>query len=159
MVVGKTSERLTTNDRLSHLDPDNSANHKIAHRLQGDASYDQGVTQRVGEKRLNEALVKNQHYYHHHGGQSHEQHHGETSLGGVDTDLAQNFEALFLNSMFQQMFAGVGDGPFGGGHAAGVWRSFMTDEYAKSFAQKGGVGIADQLYKSLLAQQEIKPAA
>ena len=72
---------------------------------------------------------------------------------------AEDFEALFLNTMLQQMFAHVGEGPFGGGHAAGVWRSFLTDEYAKSFAKKGGVGIADQVYKSLLAQQEIKAAA
>jgi flagellar protein FlgJ len=37
-----------------------------------------------------------------------------------------------------------------------VWRSFLTDEYSKSFAKAGGVGIADQVYRSLLAQQEIK---
>ena len=30
---------------------------------------------------------------------------------------AQDFEAVFLNSMFQQMFADVGEGPFGGGPA------------------------------------------
>ena len=41
---------------------------------------------------------------------------------------AQDFEAVFLNSMFQQMFTGIeGDGPFGGKGATGVWRSFLTD--------------------------------
>ena len=70
---------------------------------------------------------------------------------------SQDFEAVFLNSMFQQMFTGVdGDGPFGGSGATGVWRSFLTDEYSKSFAKAGGVGIADQVYRSLLAQQEIQ---
>jgi flagellar protein FlgJ len=70
---------------------------------------------------------------------------------------SQDFEAVFLNSMFQQMFTGLdGDGPFGGSGATGVWRSFLTDEYSKSFAKAGGVGIADQVYRSLLAQQEIK---
>jgi flagellar protein FlgJ len=68
---------------------------------------------------------------------------------------AQNFEAVFLNSMFQQMFTDIGgDGPFGGKGATGVWRSLLTDEYAKSFAKAGGIGIADQVYKTLLAQQE-----
>jgi flagellar protein FlgJ len=68
---------------------------------------------------------------------------------------AQEFEAVFLNSMFQQMFAGVdGEGPMGGSGATGVWRSFLTDEYAKSFAKSGGVGIADHVYSALLAQQE-----
>ncbi len=40
---------------------------------------------------------------------------------------AQDFEAVFLNSMFQQMYTGIdGDGPFGGSGASGVWRSFLT---------------------------------
>jgi Rod binding domain-containing protein len=71
---------------------------------------------------------------------------------------SQDFEAVFLNSMFQQMFTGIsGDGPFGGKGATGVWRSFLTDEYSKSFAKAGGVGIADQVYGTLLAQQEARP--
>ena len=68
---------------------------------------------------------------------------------------AQNFEAVFLNSMLQQMYTGIdGDGPFGGSGATGVWRSFLTQAYAKSFAQSGGIGIGDQVYKTLLAHQE-----
>ena len=71
---------------------------------------------------------------------------------------AQNFEGVFLNSMFQQMFTGIqGEGPFGGSGATGVWRSMLTDEYSKNFAKSGGIGIADQVYKTLIAQQEIKP--
>jgi Rod binding domain-containing protein len=71
---------------------------------------------------------------------------------------AQDFEAVFLNTMFQQMFTGLkGEGPFGGNGATGVWRSFLTDEYAKSFAKSGGIGIADQVYGALIAQQEVKP--
>ena len=70
---------------------------------------------------------------------------------------AQDFEAVFLNSMFQQMFTGLqGEGPFGGSGATGVWRSFLTDEYSKSFAKAGGIGIADQVYRSLIAQQEAR---
>ena len=68
---------------------------------------------------------------------------------------AEDFEAVFLNTMFSEMFTGIdGEGPFGGGAGAGVWRSFLTDEYAKSFARSGGVGIADDVYRSLIAQQE-----
>jgi len=69
---------------------------------------------------------------------------------------AQDFESVFINSMFEQMAAGLdGDGPFGGSGATGVWRSLLTQEYAKSFAKAGGIGIADHVYRSLLAQQEI----
>jgi Rod binding domain-containing protein len=70
---------------------------------------------------------------------------------------AQDFEAMFLNSMFQQMFTGIdGEGPFGGSGAVGIWRSFLTDEYAKSFAKAGGIGIASQVYSSLLAHQSAR---
>jgi peptidoglycan hydrolase FlgJ len=68
---------------------------------------------------------------------------------------AQDFEAVFLNSMFQDMYTGIdGEGPFGGSGATGVWRSFLTDAYAKSFAKAGGIGIASDIYRSLIAQQE-----
>ena len=68
---------------------------------------------------------------------------------------AKDFEAVFLNSMFQHMFTGIdGDGPFGGQGATGVWRSVLTDQYAKSIAKAGGIGIADQVYRSLIAHQE-----
>jgi peptidoglycan hydrolase FlgJ len=70
---------------------------------------------------------------------------------------AQDFEAVFLNSMFQNMFTGIsGDGPFGGSGAVGVWRSMLTDEYSKSFAKAGGIGIADQVYRTLITQQEAR---
>jgi peptidoglycan hydrolase FlgJ len=68
---------------------------------------------------------------------------------------AQDFEAVFLNSMFQHMFTGIdGDGPFGASGATGVWRSMLTDAYAKSISKAGGLGIANQVYRSLIAHQE-----
>jgi Rod binding domain-containing protein len=70
--------------------------------------------------------------------------------------IAQDFEGMFINSMLQQMFANVGQGPFGGGQGASVWRSFLTDEYAKTFAKAGGLGIADQVRSALLARQEVR---
>ena len=68
----------------------------------------------------------------------------------------EDFEAMFLNSMFQQMFSGVGEGPFSGGPGATIWRSFLTDEYSKSFVKAGGVGIAAEVQRALLAQQEVR---
>jgi flagellar protein FlgJ len=71
---------------------------------------------------------------------------------------AQDFEAVFLNQMFQQMFTGIdGEGPFGGGQGVGIWRSFLTEEYAKSFAKGGGIGIGDQVYRELIARQSAQP--
>ena len=68
---------------------------------------------------------------------------------------AQNFEASFLGSMFENMFTDLdGEGPFGGGQATGIWRSFLTQEYAKIFAKAGGIGLADPSYPALIAHQE-----
>jgi peptidoglycan hydrolase FlgJ len=70
---------------------------------------------------------------------------------------SEKFEAMFLNSMFQQMFTNVdGDGPVGGSGALKVWRSFLTDQYAKTFAQNGGLGIASHVYDQLLKHQGVK---
>jgi Rod binding domain-containing protein len=75
-------------------------------------------------------------------------------------EQAQDFEAMFLNQMFSHMFTAMdGEGPFGGGKEIGIWRSFLTDEYAKSFASKGGIGLADHVYASLMQQQEIATTA
>jgi Rod binding domain-containing protein len=71
-------------------------------------------------------------------------------------DTASDFEAMFINNMFQQMFAHVGEGPFSGGPGAKIWQSFLTDEYSKSFVKKGGIGLAAQVQRELLAQQEIR---
>ena len=67
---------------------------------------------------------------------------------------AQEFEAVFLNSMFSQMTTGVkGDGPFGDTTGTGVWRSMLTDQYSRSFAKAGGVGISNDVYRTLILQQ------
>ena len=69
---------------------------------------------------------------------------------------SEKFEAMFLNSMFQQMFTGMdGDGPMGGSGALKVWRSFLTDEYAKTFAKNGGIGIATHVYDQILKLQRV----
>ena len=58
---------------------------------------------------------------------------------------AQDFEAMFLNSMFSQMTSSVkGEGPFGDTVGTGAWRSMLTDQYSRSFAKAGGgVGVGD----------------
>jgi peptidoglycan hydrolase FlgJ len=67
---------------------------------------------------------------------------------------ATDFEAMFLNSMFSQMTSGLkGDGPFGDTPGTGVWRSMLTEQYSKSFAKAGGVGISTEVYRTLIVQQ------
>jgi len=67
---------------------------------------------------------------------------------------ATDFEAMFLNSMFANMTSGLkGEGPFGDTVGTGVWRSLLTEQYSKTFAKAGGVGIASDVYRTLIMQQ------
>ena len=67
---------------------------------------------------------------------------------------AQDFEAVFLNSMFSQMTNGLnGEGPFGNTTGTGVWRSMLTEQYSRQFAKAGGVGISNEVYRTLILQQ------
>lgn len=79
----------------------------------------------------------------------------KTTLSERAWSKAQDFEAVFIHAMFENMTTGVdGEGPFGGGPAGGVWRSFLTQEYAKSFVKAGGIGLAAHVYDSLMAHQQ-----
>lgn len=82
--------------------------------------------------------------------------------GAVDlTDTAadraaKDFEAVFLNTMLQQMFTGIEEGgAWGGGTGSEAWQSLLIDEYSKAISQSGGIGIADSVKRELIALQEI----
>ncbi len=69
--------------------------------------------------------------------------------------IGKEFEALFLSQMIEHMWAGIEtDGLFGGGNAEKIFRSFAIEEYAKSFSERGGIGISDAVQRSLLQMQE-----
>jgi peptidoglycan hydrolase FlgJ len=73
-------------------------------------------------------------------------------------EIGEEFEAVFLASMMQHMFAGIEtDGPFGGGRAEETWRSLLIEEYGQEIAAAGGIGIAEEITRELLALQEIDP--
>ena len=83
---------------------------------------------------------------------------GKTDAAGSRAAKAkangEDFEAMFLNSMFSQMTSGLkGEGPFGDTPGTGVWRSMLTEQYSKNFANAGGVGIATDVYRTLIMQQ------
>jgi Rod binding domain-containing protein len=77
-----------------------------------------------------------------------------TATGDKTRAQAQDFESMFISSMMQHMFTGIGnDGPLGNAAGVGPWRSFLTDQYAKALVKAGGLGLANQIYKSMLARQ------
>jgi len=71
--------------------------------------------------------------------------------------VAEDFEAVFLGQMLKPMFANLGaEKPFGGGSGEDMWRSLQVDEFGKAIAQKGGIGIADNIFREMLKLQEAK---
>lgn len=70
-------------------------------------------------------------------------------------EAAQEFEAVFLSQMLKPMFEGISSAPpFGGGQSEEMYRSLMMDEYGKSIAKAGGIGIADQVMREMIKLQE-----
>lgn len=70
---------------------------------------------------------------------------------------AQNFEQVYLNTMFGQMFSGLGKESPLGGKQSEAWRGMLVDEYAKSVTSQGGVGLANHIYRELVNAQEAAP--
>jgi Rod binding domain-containing protein len=68
---------------------------------------------------------------------------------------ANEFEAMFLTQMLEHMSSGIkADGPFGGGQGEEMFRSLLNQEYAGMLTNRGGIGIADHVYRQILALQE-----
>jgi Rod binding domain-containing protein len=63
---------------------------------------------------------------------------------------AADFEASFLQVMLGQMFEGVDAGAFGGGEGEDAFKSFMTDAFARSMADAGGIGLSKDLAREML---------
>ncbi|VAW22568.1 hypothetical protein MNBD_ALPHA11-301 [hydrothermal vent metagenome] len=68
---------------------------------------------------------------------------------------AEELESVFLNTLVSEMFASIAsEGEFGGGYAEETWRGMQSEQYAASMARSGGIGIADEIMRSLLLTQE-----
>lgn len=68
---------------------------------------------------------------------------------------AKSLEGVFLNTLTKEMFSSIKtDGTFGGGFGEETWRGMQAEQLADSIAQSGGIGLADQITRSLLDVQE-----
>jgi flagellar protein FlgJ len=75
----------------------------------------------------------------------------EAAIGKV----AEDFEAFFASSYFEQMFSGIKpDEVTGGGEGESMFRSLMIQEYGKAVARQHSLGIADVVKRQLLQLQE-----
>ncbi len=72
-------------------------------------------------------------------------------------ESAEEFEAVFLNTMLQSMFTGLEEGgTWGNNEGSETWRGLLVEEYSKSIAASGGIGIADAVQSELIKLQELR---
>ena len=62
---------------------------------------------------------------------------------------AQAFEASFLAEMLKNSGVNATPSGFGGGAGEEAFASFLTQEYARLIAERGGVGLAEQVFEML----------
>ena len=68
---------------------------------------------------------------------------------------AKDFEAMFATEMIKPIFDTVPvNSMFGGGNAENIARSFLLQEYGKSVADTGTLGIAPMVKEAMLRLQE-----
>jgi Rod binding domain-containing protein len=69
--------------------------------------------------------------------------------------VAEEFEAVFIGQMMAPMFEGLEtDELFGGGPGEDIYRSVLVEEYGKSIARAGGIGLSDAIQREILRLQE-----
>ena len=68
---------------------------------------------------------------------------------------AHDFEAQFATQMLASMDTSDANDSFGGSDSENVYKSMLTTEYGKIIAKTGGIGIADQVKRTMLSQQEV----
>ncbi len=75
------------------------------------------------------------------------------NMAAID-ETARDFEAMFMTEMLKPMFEGIQpDETFGGGKGEEVFNSLMLDEYGKTMASTGTVGIAELVKQQLIEMQ------
>ncbi len=64
-------------------------------------------------------------------------------------DTAERFEASFLAEMLKH--SGINKTPqsTGGGAGEDAFASFLTDEYARLITDRGGIGLAEQIFNAI----------
>ncbi len=67
---------------------------------------------------------------------------------------AVDLEASFLAEMLKQAKFGEARGAFGGGAGEEQFASFLRLEHARQMAASGGIGLAENLFRSLAARHQ-----
>ncbi|MCR0981279.1 rod-binding protein [Roseomonas populi] len=67
--------------------------------------------------------------------------------------VARRFESQALGALLKPVFGEAPKGLLSAGAAEEQWRPMLVEHYAQAWSNKGGVGIADAVYRELLRAQ------
>ncbi len=74
--------------------------------------------------------------------------------GQARAEAAMAFEALVTGELAKMMFSGLdASGPFGGGHAEGIYRGMMAEHMGEAIAQRGGLGLSPAIMDQLIKME------
>lgn len=68
-------------------------------------------------------------------------------------EAARRFEAQALGALLQPVLGPAPKGLLSGGSAEAQWRPMLIDNYARGWAARGGVGIADAVLAEMVRTQ------
>lgn len=69
-------------------------------------------------------------------------------------EAADDFEAMFVSEMLNNMYDQVEVDPlFGGGQAEETWRGMITQEYGKEIVKAGGIGMSKEIMAKMIEMQ------
>lgn len=73
--------------------------------------------------------------------------------------VARDLEASFLAEMLKHAGFGESRESFGGGVGEDQFASLLRDEHARSLTDRGGIGLAESLFRALVARSSASDAA
>ena len=77
-----------------------------------------------------------------------------TERRAILMEKAKALEAAFLSEMLSYAGMGSSDGPFSGGVGEEQYSSFLREAQAKAIVDHGGIGLAENLFKSLVKHDD-----
>jgi Rod binding domain-containing protein len=78
----------------------------------------------------------------------------ETDQDRVLRERAQQFEAVYIAEMLKHTGINAMPMSYGGGEGEEAFSSFLTQEYARLLAVRGGIGLAEQIFAALKIKAE-----
>lgn len=69
-------------------------------------------------------------------------------------EKAKALEAAFLSEMLSYAGMGSSEGPFSGGIGEDQFSSFLREAQAKAIVDHGGIGLAENLFNSLVKHDD-----